>query len=321
MKEQYTYAVARVRAAENSLLSMKDLEQVLSAKDEKEAFLMLQDKGFSGSGSYKNVETLLFEENEKTINFISELKIDKKEFSIFYIQDDYHNLKAAIKCVHSGFRDKVFVPEKNVSLDVILTAVKERKFDILPENMQRVAEEALDVLLKTGDGQKADMIIDKAALLEIKALGEKSDNDLIKEYAKLFVSLSDIKIAARSAIMNKSYEFIKAAVIDTEDVNTDQLCRAASDGYDELLSYLSSTKFEKAADALRQSFSQFEKWCDNSVMSLIKTQKANPFTIGPVAAYFLARDIEIKAVRIVLSGVINKLDINSVKERLRDLYV
>ena len=83
MKEQYTYAVARVRAAENSLLSMKDLEQVLSAKDEKEAFLMLQDKGFSGSGSYKNVETLLFEENEKTINFISELKIDKKEFSIF----------------------------------------------------------------------------------------------------------------------------------------------------------------------------------------------------------------------------------------------
>ena len=131
MKEQYTYAVARVRAAENTLLSIKDLEQVLSAKSEKEAYLILQDKGFSGFGNYKNVETLLFEENEKTINFISELKIDKNEFSIFFVQDDFHNLKAAIKSVHSGVRDKIFVPEKMVSTELILTAIKERKFELL----------------------------------------------------------------------------------------------------------------------------------------------------------------------------------------------
>ena len=56
-------------------------------------------------------------------------------------------------------------------------------------------------------------------------------------------------------------------------------------------------------------------------MKLMKTQKTNPFTIGPLVAYLLARETEIKAVRLILSGKRNRLDDRIVKERLRDLYV
>lgn len=53
----------------------------------------------------------------------------------------------------------------------------------------------------------------------------------------------------------------------------------------------------------------------------IKPQKWEPFSIGPLAAYIIARDNEIKAVRLILSAKLNALDSEAIKERLRDMYV
>lgn len=321
MAEQYTYAVARIRARETSLLSMQDLEQVLAAKTEKEAALILADKGFDGNGTYTGAEELLTYETEKTKKLIAELIPDISVFDVFLYPDDFHNLKAAIKAAIDGERDGIYVTGGSVSVDTIKEAVRERNFSILPEMMRIPAEEALDTLMKTGDGQRADMIIDKAALLAVKSAGEESDNQMIKDYSELTVALSDIKIAARGAIMKKSADFIKRALCPCKTINISLLSQSASENEEALFEYLSKTPYEGAVEALKISFSEFEKWCDNLVMSEIKKQKSNPFTIAPVAAYYLAREIEIKAVRIVLSGVINKLNENSVRERLRDLYV
>ena len=56
-------------------------------------------------------------------------------------------------------------------------------------------------------------------------------------------------------------------------------------------------------------------------MDLIKEQKMNPFTVGPLFAYVLARRNEISTVRIILSGKLNELDDGMIRERLREMYV
>jgi V/A-type H+-transporting ATPase subunit C len=53
----------------------------------------------------------------------------------------------------------------------------------------------------------------------------------------------------------------------------------------------------------------------------MKPQKTNPFTIGPLAAYILARQNEIKCVRMVLSAKLNGLPDDMIRERLREMYV
>ena len=321
MAEQYTYAVARIRAKETTLLSQQDLEQVLGAKTEKEAALILADKGFDGNGSYTTPEKLLTEETEKTKKLIEELVGDASVLDVFLYADDFHNLKAAVKTAAGSERDGVFVSGGSVDAGKIKEAVKLRSFSELPKMMRKPAEEALDVLMKTGDGQKADLIIDKACLEAIREAGKAADNDRVKNYAELTVALSDIKIAARAAVMKKSEDFVKRAAAECDTVDVSELAVAAAEGKEALYDYLSRTSYAGAAEALKSSFSEFEKWCDNLIMTEIKKQKSNPFTIAPIAAYYLARQIEIKAVRIVLSGVINKLNENSVRERLRDLYV
>ncbi len=321
MAEQYTYQVARIHAIEASLLKLSDLEQVLGAKDETEAINILSEKGFSGSGAYKDTSTLLKEEKEKTKKLVKSLVPDSKDFDIFLLKDDFHNLKAAIKAFISGEREGIYSDGGSLDVELIKNAVLEKNFSYLPENMQKAAQEALSALAKTGDGQLADIIIDKALLDAIFKAGKISDCETIREYAELFVALSDIKIAFRGAKMNKSKEFLQRCLAKCDSLDTEKLAESASGGEDALCEFIEYTPYSECLDIIKKSYTEFEKWCDNKIMSVILKQKTNSFTIAPIVAYYYARETELGAVRLVLSAVLNGLDENLIKERLRLLYV
>ena len=88
-----------------------------------------------------------------------------------------------------------------------------------------------------------------------------------------------------------------------------------------MASCLEGTEYAQAAEALRKSPAAFEKWCDDLIIEEIRPQKYNPFTLGPLAAYILARRNEIKCVRMILTGRQNELPDNVIRERLREMYV
>ncbi|MFR7445158.1 MAG: V0D/AC39 family V-type ATPase subunit [Sellimonas intestinalis] len=73
------------------------------------------------------------------------------------------------------------------------------------------------------------------------------------------------------------------------------------------MEYLESTAYSGGAKALKESASAFERWCDNRIIETIQPQLYNPFSIGPLVAYVLARENEIKTVRIILTGKQNEL--------------
>ena len=162
---------------------------------------------------------------------------------------------------------------------------------------------------------------DKAALDAIYKAGRESDSELIREYSELFVALTDLKTAVRGMKMKKSTEFLGRALSECEAFDIKRLAKAAEKGEEELFEYITYTPYAESIEIIKKSYTDFEKWCDNRIMELFAKQKSNPFTIAPIAAYYFARQTEIKAVRMVLSGVINNLDENLIKERLRDLYV
>ena len=187
--------------------------------------------------------------------------------------------------------------------------------------MQHAAQEAYETLLHTRDGQLCDVIIDRAALDAIYQAGKASDVAIIRDYAESTVAVADIKIAVRSQKTAKSIEFMKRAMAECSSVSADQLAKAALAGADAISEYLLGTAYAEGAEALRTSPSAFERWCDNRIIQTISPQKYNAFTIGPVIAYVIARQNEIKTVRIILSGKLNELPDDSIRERVREMYV
>ena len=203
----------------------------------------------------------------------------------------------------------------------MLEIVREKDFGKLPHNMQAAAEEAYETLLHTRDGQLCDVIIDRAALEAVYEAGQQAKDDIIRDYAESTVGVADIKIAVRSQKTAKTLEFMKRAMAECESINVDQLAKAALAGMDAIRDYLSGTAYAEGAEALAESPSAFERWCDNRIIQTISPQKYNAFTIGPVIAYVIARQNEIKTVRIILSGKLNDLPDDSIRERVREMYV
>lgn len=322
MSEQYTYAVARIRALEVSLFSNSTIDQLMACQSYDQCLQFLEEKGWGDSETSGNAEAILTREEEKIWEVVKELSVDMKNFDVLSYAKLYHNLKAAIKEVCTEEKNRhIFYEDVSVPGSTMLEIVKERDFVKLPDHMQSVAAEAFDTLLHTRDGQLCDVIIDRAALDAVYRAGKASDVRIIRDYAESTVAVADIKIAVRSQKTAKSIDFMKRAMAECDSVNVDQLSKAALAGMDAIRDYLLGTAYAEGAAALEESPSAFERWCDNRIIQTISPQKYNAFTIGPVIAYVIARQNEIKTVRIILSGKLNELPDDSVRERVREMYV
>lgn len=322
MAEEYIYAVSRIHANESRLLSFADIEQLLSCKTYDESIKVLVDKGFGGNEAFDDYEELLNYENARTWQFVAELFDDLSVFDALRLPNDFHNLKASIKRVCADAApEKVLVFNGTLDAMDIYNADLKQDYSALPLFIKSTADKARDALLKLRDGQLCDVIIDRAQLAAMLEASKNSNCDFIEKYADLYVAQSNVKIAVRAIKTSKQADFFDMALCPCKTLDIEKLKNAALEGMDSLYDYLLTTEFEKAVEFLKKSPCEFEKFFDNYVMESIKSQKYNSFGLAPAAAYILARENEIKALRIVLCAKKNSLNEKSVRERLRDMYV
>ena len=334
--DEYIYGVARIRALESTLLTDDEINALVEAKDYDSALQMLKDKGWGDGQSNETLGDIVKIEKHKTRQVLDEIVEDPADREILTVEDEYHNLKAAIKKVVTNatvLNRRVYIGlEKGDMTDGNVKVIKDltinelediiinSEYEKLPEEMQKPARKAAETLIKSGDGQLCDMIIDIALLRQIRDIGEASSNKLISDYADIKVGLADIKVAIRSALAGKDTEFTYNAMIPCNYINVVELESAIASGIDDVYEYLETIGHKDLADAAKKSKSYFECVCDNKIIERIKSQKYETFTIGPVLAYSLARDNEIKTVKIILSGKQNGFYNDFIKERARIMY-
>ena len=321
---KYTYAVARIRALETKLFNQAVIDQLIGCATEEECIQFLEEKGWGDQETSGNGEAILNREEEKTWETIQEMGVDMSVFDVLSYPNLFHNLKAAIKeaCTPEGSRPtNIYYEDTSIPPQEMLEIIQNKEFSRLPQIMAEPAKEAYEALLHTRDGQLCDVIIDRAALDAIYQAGQKARDKIIKDYAESVVAVADIRIAVRSQKTGKTVEFMKRAMAECESLNVDQLARAAAGGIEAVTEYLSQTAYAQGGQAIAESPSAFERWCDNRLMQDMQPQKYEVFTVGPLVAYVLARENEIKTVRIILTGRLNGLAEEAIRERVREMYV
>lgn len=319
---QYTYAVARIRSMEVSLFSQATIEQLLACKSEAQCLQFLSERGWGNTEIPMEAEAILTCEREKVWEEMRSLVEDMSVFDVLTYQDLFHNLKAAVKSVaQANPPEHIFNQDCAISGEEMVEIIKAKDFSRLPDYMAETAKEAYEALLHTGDGQLCDIMIDQAALKAIYEAGKASKEDIIKEYAESTVAVANIKIAVRSQKTAKPIDFMEKAMAECDSLDIAALASAAIQGEEAIQAYLEGTVYAEGAQALAASPSAFECWCDNRIIQTIRPQIYNPFTIGPLVAFVLARENEIKTVRIILTGKVNEMSEESIRERIREMYV
>jgi len=310
MSVKYANAVAAVKAMENTLLTRSDIDQMISARTRAEAEAIASAKT-SGNDSL-----------EKVWEMLSSYAPDDRELRILLYRNDFHDLKAVLKATIANRDPSVYyISPANVSLEELTRAVSTKEFDILPAHLAEPAEEAYELLTRTLDGQLSDSLIDAAALKAMQDDAEKYGGEFMKSFAALTTVCADIKTAYRCSRNGKNAGFIETAVCGSREIDKLSLVRAAQTGTESLLSFLDTTPYGEAAALLRESPARFEKWCDDKIMELAETARLQAFGIEPLAAYYIAKEAELKNLRIL--GVCRECgsDRETIEERMRKLYV
>lgn len=322
MREQYTYAVARVRALEGALFSPAEIDRLMACETCEKCLRFLGEKGWGDAESGLDEEVVLAGEEKRLWETVRELAVPPEVFDVLACPKLFHNLKAAVREALGGTsKESVYYEDARIPGREMAEIVRKKEFDRLPASMRRAAAEAYEALLRTGDGQLCDVIIDRAALEAIERAGRKAEEEVIREYAGFFVAAADIKIAVRAAQTGKNADFMIRAMAECGGLNVSRLARTAPGGADAVREYLQGTAYAEGAEALARSFSAFERWCDNRILQLLRSQKYRAFGAGPVIAYVIARQNEIRMVRLILAGKKHGLPDEMIRERLREMYV
>lgn len=321
MTNDFASAVAAVRAMEGTMLSRSDIERMARAASYSEIAAVLTSKGKSVPESRIDLYNSLDNELEMVWSFIRDMTGDCRELNILLYRNDFHNLKAALKAlIMNTDPTRLFIRPTGLKLDELPEIIASKRYEELPEYMRNAAADAYDILTQTLDGQLADAVIDTAALKAMLTDSEKFGGELLHKYSKAIAVCSDIKTAYRCSIMRRSESFMQLALCGSDELDKNALIRSAVGGTDSLLSFLESSGYREAADMLRESAAAFEKWCDDELMKLAEEARFKAFGTDPLAAYFIAREAEIKNLRILLVCKECGAPEETISERMRKLY-
>lgn len=323
-KENYAYAVARVRVLETKLLNKQVLNNMAEAKSTNETLKILQDAGYGNSSEPINVleyENLLVEETCKTYDMVRKLVPKGKILDVFLCKNDYHNIKVLLKEEITGISGAAYLVDNgNVDLKTLKICLLERKFFELPPVMREAITQALDTYARTQNGQFIDFVLDKAAYEHMRIIAQENGNQFLIRLVQVMCDLSNLGTFLRVHKMGKDHEFFMTTVLPGGTLPMSLFADAIKlDSFSNAFAHTAYSKI--CGEGFDKTFVEFEKICDNFLVEYVKQSKYKHFTVEPLIAYLFAKELEIKMVRIILTSKINKIDAEIIKERLRESYV
>jgi V/A-type H+-transporting ATPase subunit C len=329
---KYAYAVGRIRVIEDKLFDKNKIDRMVDAKTADEAFKLLIDSGYGYSNGDDitpyDYEVLLKEEYKKVYDLLLEMAPAAEVFDIFLRKNDYHNLKVLLKAEFLGIGNYDLLLEVSAIPIVDLEQmVKNREWTDMSDVMKNALEECINTFNKTQDPQMIDLILDRALYIQIKEDADKLDNSFVSELISIMIDLTNINILMRIKKIGKDWGFFKKAFLPGGSIKEEVFFKNLNLSDEKLIDTLRNTEYEELSeegitDYIKTgSFTKLEKLSDNYIISFIKKAKHISLGVQPLVAYLLAKENEIKILRIIMVSKINNIPSDVIRERLRDTYV
>ena len=171
---------------------------------------------------------------------------------------------------------------------------------------------------------QADFVLDKAYFTELRAAVDKVDSPFLRGYAAILIDSANLRSAVRTLRMGKGQDFLREVLIPDGNVGAERVANATDK--DSLAALYAHSALEKAAvlggEALAGgSMTAFELACDNAVNDYLKGARLISYGCEVPVAYMAAVEGEITAIRMILTGRLAGVPSQTIRERLRDLYV
>ena len=326
----YPFASARVKAIETRLITKEKLNRLIEAKDYDAAMRQLAEFGYgqsAGSGAGCSFEELIQKELMETDVLLEELSPSDVFTRIMHAERDYFNLKVLIK-LHMQEKplDSFPLLPGNVPVETLRRAVSENNYQDLSDAMTEALQYIDRQFTAAADASIVGVALDRAYAKEIAALLPQMNNPLVSAYFTAFFDISNIIALMRVRAAGLPKESFERVITHGGSIDKRTLCEAFDLPDESVLAAVAKGDYY---DVLASAFEDYaktgslymlEKARDDYLLSLLREQRHDMFGIGPLMGYYIARQREAAAVRLVMTAKLGGVDMDVAARRLKELY-
>lgn len=330
-EDSYIFCASLIRASENRFLPEAELVKAAEAKDFDEAMAVVASHGYGDGKPLENPRSfvnILNEEETEAYEMVFSALPERNELDLLKLPKDYHNAKAILKAEFLNTSPEPYLVLGGLlKREALIEMIKDRNYAFLSTEMKEAIAEAIDIFSKGRDPQEVDIILDKACYKEMYARAEAFGNSFLLDYIRLSIDLLNVTTFVRLKQMKKPWDFFKKVFLEGGNIKENIFVGGYEEPYQQLAERFAPYGFreiiEKGAVAARDTglYSLMEKLCDNKRIEFIKNSRFVSFGIEPAIAYIVAKESEIKNLRMILNGKIANTPKEVILERLRETYV
>jgi len=331
-QDDYAYSASRIRAREIKLLDSNRFDRMLVAASAEEAYKALTeaDYGFGGDSAndFHSFEVLLSEEMKKTFSLLYEIAPQIEVVKAFQRRYDYFNVKVLLKAEFQNIEPpSILIDTGTFDKEEIVRIIRERDYEELTPIMHEAILNIYDVFSRMHDPQAIDLLLDKASFKQFTSDLFDTDNDFLHSIAKITIDITNMKMYIRARAINKTEDFIKKILLEGGEIPISLFLENIEKPVEALIEALHDTKYK---DVMKKGFemykerknaSELEKLLDDYFMVFLQQAKLITIGVEPFIVHLFAKETEIRNVRIIMTGKINNLPADLIRERLRLSYV
>lgn len=323
----YAYACARISALEKGILNGQTARRLAeSGLDDVMRALMDLRYGGMPDATANDCERMIENERVRTAETIRELSPAPELTDLMLLQTDVQNLKVLVKARMLGLSDAALSEGGLYAHDFLRRCVLDQHYGELPEQLCAALTHMERLLTVRPEPQIVSVSLDYGYLACCMAAAEKIDEPFAGRYFAALCDFDNVLTFLRLRAMGAVKDDLDDMHMPVGGVTVKTLKDAYELSAESLTKALSGSV---AKDAMNEGLSgmlvtgnigMLEKARDDYLLSLVNAHRHDAMTIFPVIGYFLARDREAKAIRLIVTVKKNGLDDAVILERLRELY-
>jgi V/A-type H+-transporting ATPase subunit C len=326
MRERnFVYAVGRIRALETKLLDDAQLERISEAANLVEALARLGDTDYgtalSGLKHPQQFESALNRELTQVSRLVLNLSENAPECQVFLHRYDIQNLKTVLK------NDTVDPADLSIlgvwAPDWLVERIKDAEFAAFPSPIREAIERAAAIYKSGGDSQEIDRLLDNAWFTYGYQVLQAGISSLIFKWWEALIDLTNLRIFIRLRLIGMGFLDFRRFFVPGGLLAADSFKELWEQPDEKIALYLANTPYDRIVNGdarTLSALSDFEREFDNYLIERIQPAKMISFGIEPLVGYWLAKENEVKILRIILVGKVNQMANVEIKGRLRHAY-
>ncbi len=317
-----------IRLKEMELLTTEQMTKMLESVDLKELEELLRGTIY---GSYLTVD--FFEDFEKALSQAQSdllmelvpLVPDQNVIWIYTMRSTFHNLKALLKAelLNQNF-DELYIFDGFYSLEKIKTAIRNGQATGVPASILESIREVREHFEESNSLQGIDIILDRNYLACQREIADRiGEPELVAEVIS-FIDFTNILMTARGIKQNRTRNFMSTVLSSRGSIPKVELLSYIETSLEQLTAYLCSTVYSEIIIPIVQEntldLTELERVCDDYLTELYEIAQTQAFGPLPVLALLNAKSIEVKNLRLIITGKQVGLSKEQIRERMRVTY-